>query len=62
MPVSCIERILSNDYADWIIDFELTDELLNRDTNDLDYCYRQVDRILGLIYTKRTQTVLGIGE
>lgn len=56
MPVSCKERILSNDYADWIIDFEVTDELLNRDTTNLDYCYRQVDRILGLIFTKRTQT------
>ena len=56
MPVSCKERILSNDYADWIIDFEVTDELLDRDTSDLDYCYRQVDRILGLIFTKRTQT------
>lgn len=56
MPVSCKERILSNDYADWIIDFEVTDELLDRDTTDLDYCYRQVDRILGLIFTKRTQT------
>ena len=56
MPVSCKERIISNDYADWIIDFEVTDELLDRDTTNLDYCYRQVDRILGLIFTKRTQT------
>lgn len=56
MAISCKERILSNDYADWIIDFEVTDELLNRDTTNLDYCYRQVDRILGLIFTKRTQT------
>lgn len=56
MPVSCKERILSNDYADWIIDFELTQGLVDADTTNSDYCYRQVDRILGLIYTKRTQT------
>ena len=35
MPVSCKERILSNDYADWIIDFELTEELRNMDTSNL---------------------------
>ena len=50
MPESCKEKILSNDYADWIVDFELTDELLDRDTENLDYCYRQVDRILGLVF------------
>ena len=55
MPVSCKERILSNDYADWIIDFELTEELRNMDTSNLDYCYHQVDRILGLVYTAREQ-------
>ena len=54
MSVSCKERILSNDYADWIIDFELTEGLLDRDTANSDYCYRQVDRILGLVFTKRS--------
>ena len=57
MDASCKNKILSNDYADWIVDFELTDELLERDTAGLDYCYRQVDRILGLVFTKREETV-----
>ena len=56
MPVSCKEKILSNDYADWVIDFELTEELRNMDASNVDYCYHQVDRILGLVYTTRAQT------
>ena len=55
MPVSCKERILSNDYADLIIDFELTEELLDMETYNLDYCYRQIDRGLGLVFTRRSQ-------
>ena len=55
MPVSCRERILSNEYADLIIDFELTGELLDMDTSGADYCYRQVDRGLGLVFTRRNQ-------
>lgn len=55
MPVSCKDRILSNDYADLIIDFELTEELLDMETNNLDYCYRQIDRGLGLVFTARNQ-------
>lgn len=55
MPVSCKERILSNDYADLIIDFELTEELLDMETSNLDYCYRQIDRGLGLVFTRRSQ-------
>ena len=56
MLVSCKEKILSNDYADWVIDFELTEELRNMDASNVDYCYHQVDRILGLVYTARAQT------
>lgn len=55
MPVSCKERILSNEYADFIIDFELTEELLDMDTANMDYCFRQIDRGLGLVFTKRSQ-------
>ena len=55
MPVSCRERIISNEYADLIIDFELTGELLDMDTSGADYCYRQVDRGLGLVFTRRNQ-------
>lgn len=53
MPISCKEMILSNDYADFLVDFELTEELLDPDTAGQDYCYRQVDRFLGLVFTRR---------
>lgn len=55
MPLSCKEKILSNDYADWVIDFELTEELQNLDTSGVDYCYRQVDDTLGLVFARRNQ-------
>ena len=55
MPESCRDKILSNDYADLIIDFELTEELLDMDTSGVDYCYRQIDRGLGLVFTRRSQ-------
>lgn len=55
MPKSCKDRILSNDYADLIIDFELTKELLDMDRSNSDYCYRQIDRGLGLVFTGRSQ-------
>ena len=55
MSITCKEKIISNDYADWIIDFELTEELQNLDTTNVDYCYRQIDRELGLVFAKRNQ-------
>lgn len=55
MPLSCGEKILSDDYADWVIDFELTEELMRLDNTGVDYCFRQVDRILGLVFAKRNQ-------
>jgi len=55
MPTSCREKILSNDYADLIIDFELTDELINMDTANEDFCFRQLDRGLGLVFVPRQQ-------
>ena len=51
----CREKILSDDYADWVIDFELTEELMRLDTTGVDYCYRQVDDTLGLVFAKRNQ-------
>lgn len=55
MPISCREKILSNDYADLIIDFELTDELIDMDTANEDFCFRQLDRGLGLVFVPRQQ-------
>lgn len=56
MPISCGERILSQRYADWIIDFELTGDLLEMDEENPNFCYRQVDRNLGLVFTERNNT------
>lgn len=56
MPDLCKEKILSNDYGDWIIDFEVTRELLEMESANPDFCYRQIDRSLGLVFSKRDQT------
>lgn len=53
MAVSCKEMILSNDYRDWIIDFELTPELIELNSTGADYCYRQIDQQLGLGFFER---------
>ena len=49
----CKNKILSNEYSDWITDFELTQELIDLDATNRDYCYRQVDETLGLVFAKR---------
>ncbi len=53
MSTGCKEKILSNDYSDWITDYELTPELIAASTGQEDYCYRQVDEELGLVFSKR---------
>ena len=55
MSTPCGEMILSNDYSDWITDFELTPELIESNMADMDYCYRQVDNQLGLVFIRREQ-------
>ena len=55
MDLWCKEKILSNDYADWIIDFELTEELQRLDQSGVDYCYDRIDDALGIVYAKRSQ-------
>lgn len=56
MSATCQEMILSNDYADWITDYQLTEDIINQFAPNLEYCYRQIDSRLGLLYTKRNQT------
>ena len=56
MDISCKEKILSNDYTDWIIDFELEEIGGLAGTETSDYCYRRVDDELGLIFAARTTT------
>jgi subtilisin family serine protease len=53
--ITCKEMILSNDYADWLTDYELTEDLINQNTGTQDYCYRQIDNVLGLAFVKRDQ-------
>lgn len=52
--MTCKERILSNDYADIIIDFTLPEEALARLTaQGIDYCFRALDDEFGFAYVKR---------
>ncbi|MBR5579118.1 MAG: S8 family peptidase, partial [Lachnospiraceae bacterium] len=53
MDLLCREKILSNEYADWVIDFELTDWLERLDTSGVDYCYDKIEDTLGIVYAKR---------
>ena len=53
--MSCREMILSNDYRDWIMDFELTSELIELNSTGADYCYRQIDQQLGLGFLSVTR-------
>ncbi len=53
--ITCREKILSNDYADWIIDFPFTDELRNLAQENYDYCYDPVDDEIGVISVRRDQ-------
>ena len=55
MDYNCREKILSNDYADWIIDFDLEEIEDQIKENNIDYCYRRVDEGLGIITTARNQ-------
>ena len=55
MDLLCREKILSNEYADWVIDFELTDWLKRLDRQGVDYCYDKIDDTLGIIYAKREE-------
>ncbi|MCM1048717.1 MAG: S8 family peptidase [Clostridiales bacterium] len=51
--MTCKEAILSNDYADIILDFTLPDEVLS--TLDIDYCFRRVDDEFGIVHIDRNR-------
>ena len=51
--MTCKERILSNDYADIIIDFVLPEETLAR--LGFDYCFRALDDEFGFAYAERQE-------
>lgn len=49
--MTCKERILSNEYADVILDFTLPNEVLTM--VNLDYCFRGLDDEFGVAYVER---------
>ncbi|MCM1038900.1 MAG: S8 family peptidase [Roseburia sp.] len=51
--MTCKERILSNDYADLIIDYVLPEEALAR--QEVDYCFRAIDEEFGIAYVNRDE-------
>lgn len=54
MALSCKEKILSEDYVDWVIDFSL-DEIFSSYREDLDYCYQEIGDGFGIISINRNQ-------
>lgn len=54
MALSCKEKILSEDYVDWVIDFPL-DEIFSSYREDLDYCYQKISDGFGIISINRNQ-------
>ena len=51
--MTCKERILSNDYADVIIDFMLPEEAL--EGQGIDYCFRSINDEFGVVYANRQE-------
>jgi len=54
MAVECREKILSNDYVDFIIDFPL-EEILDSENERYDFCYQEVDSRVGILSINRNQ-------
>ncbi len=52
MALSCREKIISEDYVDWILDFPL-EEILDEVEGRYDYCYQQVDGRIGILSINR---------
>lgn len=55
MADTCREKIISEDYADWLVDFELTGNLGTLISPEYDYCYSTVNSRIGVVYIKREQ-------
>lgn len=51
--MTCKEKILSDDYADIIIDYVLPEEALAR--QNIDYCFRALDDEFGVAYAARAE-------
>lgn len=51
--MTCQEMILSNDYADIIVDFKMPEQLPHKTPTDI--CYHNVEGDLGIVYVKRSE-------
>ena len=59
--MDCKSRILSNEYADMIVDFDLSGELLNASAGD--FCYIQIEDNLRIFYVdRRTLPPLSVSD
>lgn len=54
MAPDCKEKILSEDYVDWVIDFPL-DEIFSSYKEELDYCYQEISSGFGILSINRNQ-------
>jgi len=54
MAPDCREKIISNDYVDFVIDFPL-DEILDSENKRYDFCYQEVDGRVGILSINRNQ-------
>lgn len=51
--MTCQEMILSNDYADIIVDFKMPEQLPHKTPTNI--CYHNVEGDLGIVYVKRSE-------
>lgn len=58
MEVGCKEKIVSNEYADWFIDFSLTDDIRKNSGEEDDFCLQEVEESLGIVHVKRSKEQL----
>ncbi|MBS7302925.1 MAG: S8 family peptidase [Lachnospiraceae bacterium] len=54
MALGCKEKILSEDYVDWVIDFPLS-EVLSEYSEDMDFCYQEITEGFGIVSINRNQ-------
>lgn len=54
MPLDCKEKILSEDYIDFVIDFPLN-ELFTEYREEWDFCYQEIGDGFGIISINRNQ-------
>jgi hypothetical protein len=51
--MTCKERILSNEYLDLVVNFQIPKDY--SDKTDVDYCYHQITDDIGIVYAKRSE-------